>query len=161
MIKDAYISEDGIYRYSLTRDWHEEFPVMLYVMLNPSTADAVVDDPTIGRCIEFAKRENMGGIEVVNLFAFRATDPKDMKAAQDPVGPENDTVIRQALLEADTVICAWGNHGVYQGRSQAVLQLIRSEGHVPYSIGPRNGKGKGEPPHPLYRKGDLPLLEIT
>jgi len=161
VIKDAYISEDGIYRYSLNRDWNEEFPMMLFVMLNPSTADAVVDDPTIRRCIGFAERENMGGIEVVNLFAFRATDPKDMKAAADPIGPENDIVIRQALEDAEMVVCAWGNHGVYQGRSQAVLQLIRDEGHTPYSIGPCNGKGKGEPPHPLYRKGDLPFMEIT
>lgn len=159
MIKDAYISEDDIYRYSLSRDWNEEFPMMLFIMLNPSTADAVVDDPTIRRCIGFAEREDMGGIEVVNLFAFRATDPKDMKSAADPVGPENDTVIRQALMEAETVVCAWGAHGNHQGRSQAVLDLIRGEGHKPLSLGPLT-KG-GQPRHPLYLKADTPLVNIA
>lgn len=135
MIKDAYISEDGVYRYSLTRDWDETLPVMLFVMLNPSTADAVVDDQTIRRCIGFAERAYMGGLEVVNLFAFRATDPKEMKAAPDPVGPENNTVIRQALSEAKTVVCAWGAHGSFQGRAQDVLTLIRDDGHSPLSLG--------------------------
>lgn len=158
MIKDAYISADGIYRYSLTRDWHENFPLMLFIMLNPSTADAVIDDPTITRCRGFAEREYCGAFEVVNLFAFRATDPKEMKAYPDPVGVENDSVITAALMEAETVVCAWGNHGVHMNRSKQVLDIIRDMGHKPLSLGPLNKTG--EPKHPLYCKGDIPLLEI-
>ena len=157
MIKDAYISDDELYRYSLVRDWQENFPVMLFVMLNPSTADAVEDDPTIRRCIGFAERENCGAIEVVNLFAYRATDPKAMKAAEDPIGPENDQVIREALLEAEMVVCAWGAHGSFQGRSQKVLDLIRGEGHKPMALGVTKA---GEPRHPLYLPANAPLEEL-
>lgn len=157
MIKDAYISEDGLYRYSLTRDWHEEFPMMLFVMLNPSVADHKQDDPTIRRCINFAKREFCGMLEVVNLFAFRATNPEDMKAAEDPVGPNNDAIIREALKEADKVVCAWGAHGSYQGRDAVVLDIIRQSGHVPMALGVTKA---GLPRHPLYLKNDAPLEEL-
>jgi len=159
MIKDAYISDDGLYRYNLVRDWGDnEDPGMLFVMLNPSTADAVEDDPTIRRCINFAKREGCGYMEVVNLFAFRATDPKAMKAADDPVGPENDLVIRQALEDADIVVCAWGAHGSFKARDKVVLDIIHQSGHVPKALGVTQA---GQPRHPLYLKNIAPLEKLA
>lgn len=159
MIRDAYISDDGLYRYNLVRDKGDtNSQAVLFIMLNPSVADHQIDDSTIRRCLGFADRLACDYMEVVNLFAFRATDPKDMKAAEDPVGPDNDAVIREALEEADVVICAWGAHGSYQGRDKVVLDIVREMGHVPCSLGELT-KG-GQPRHPLYLKGDTPLLEI-
>lgn len=156
MIKEAYISDDGVYRYNLVRDWaDEDGEGMLFIMLNPSTADAVEDDPTIRRCINFAKREGCEYIEVVNLFAFRATDPKDMKAAADPVGPENDLVIRQALADVEKVVCAWGAHGSFMARDKVVLDIIHQAGHVPMALGVTQA---GLPRHPLYLKNTAPLI---
>jgi hypothetical protein len=159
MIKEAYISDDGVYRYNLVRDKGDEnSQAILFIMLNPSVADAVFDDPTIRRCLGFADRLACDYMEVVNLFAFRATDPKDMKSAEDPVGPDNDTVIREALEDADVVICAWGAHGGYRKRDAVVLDIVREMGHVPNSLGDLT-KG-GQPRHPLYLKGDTPLMEM-
>jgi hypothetical protein len=156
MIKDAWISKDGLYRYTLTRDWDEELPTMLFIMLNPSTADAVEDDPTIRRCIGFAKRENCGAIEVANLFAFRATNPVDMKAAADPVGPSNDDLLYVASAESEIIVCGWGVHGAFQGRDKKVVDIIRSAGKVPYSFGTTKD---GHPRHPLYLKNEAKLEE--
>lgn len=159
MIKDAYISDDGTYRYSLVRDWaDEDGEGMLFVMLNPSTADAVEDDPTIRRCMNFAKREGCEYIEVVNLFAFRATDPKIMKAAVDPIGPENDLVIRQALQDVEKVVCAWGAHGSFMARDKVVLDIIHQSGHTPMALGVTQA---GLPRHPLYLKNTAPLEPLT
>jgi len=160
MITDAYISDDDLYRYNLVRDWADdpESRGMLFVMLNPSTADAVEDDPTIRRCINFAKREGCGYLEVVNLFAFRATDPKDMKEAADPVGVENDMVIRQALADADVVVCAWGAHGTFQDRDKEVVDIIRDSGHDAMALGFTKD---GLPRHPLYIKADAPLEKFA
>lgn len=159
MITDAYISKDGVYRYNLVREWGDaDSPGMLFIMLNPSTADAVEDDPTIRRCINFAKREGCGYLEVVNLFAFRATDPSDMKAASDPVGEENDIVIRQALDDADVVVCGWGAHGSYRGRDEEVITLIRNSGHDAMALGVTKA---GLPRHPLYLKNDAPLEKLA
>lgn len=159
MITDAYISDDGVYRYNLVRDWagDPDSRGMLFVMLNPSTADAVEDDPTIRRCINFAKREGCGYLEVVNLFAFRATEPANMKAADDPIGPENDIVIRQALDDADVVVCGWGAHGSFNGRDKEVVALIRDSGHDALALGVTKA---GQPRHPLYLKNDAPLEKL-
>ena len=159
MIKDAYISADKVYRYSLFREWDAELPTMLFIMLNPSVADAVEDDPTIRRCINFAKREGCGALEVVNLFAFRATSPADMKSATDPVGPENDKILQDALFDTDThtVVCGWGAHGPFRKRDQEVLDMIRCTGHIPYALGLTKD---GIPRHPLYLKNEAPLEVI-
>ena len=97
MKKGATISECGLYRYSLTRVWDDVLPMCIFVMLNPSTADADIDDPTIRRCINFAKREGCGSLMVVNLFAYRATSPADMKAAVDPIGSGNPTTLEETF----------------------------------------------------------------
>src|SRR5437870_4841901 len=105
----AVISPCGKFRYRLTRQWGEG-AALPFVMLNPSTADAEQDDPTIRKCVGFAKRMGYDGIEVVNLYAYRATKPADLKKAGYPRGPENDRHIEAALVEshANSVICAWG-----------------------------------------------------
>lgn len=150
----AIISACGLYRYRLSRYWSTG-KTAVFVMLNPSTADATQDDPTIRRCIGFARREGCGGLVVVNLFAFRATSPDDMKAAADPVGPENDAHIRAVTSAADgPVIAAWGAHGSHGGRAAHVRGLI---GAPLWCLSKTKA---GAPGHPLYIKGDAPLIRL-
>lgn len=148
MEKDALISDCGRYRYWLTRTWGTLRPAC-FIMLNPSTADASVDDPTIRRCIGFAKAWGCSGITVVNLFAFRATDPKKMKAVNfDAIGPENDRHIKICVASAGITVCAWGAHGGFLGRDQEVKKIARSAGSL---ITQCLGRTKdGYPKHPLY-----------
>lgn len=150
----AEFSECGLYRYLLYRRWADG-PRCVFVMLNPSTADETSDDPTIRRCIGFAKREGCGALKVVNLFAYRATSPKAMKAAADPVGPDNDVHIMDAFDTADgPIICAWGAHGSYLGRDRAVVGLIDAP---LFCFGLTKG---GSPKHPLYLPGDAKLVRL-
>ncbi|MFT0140725.1 DUF1643 domain-containing protein [Alcanivoracaceae bacterium MT1] len=154
MIKGAEISPCGRYRWVLTRNWFSAAGVLPFVMLNPSTADAEKDDPTIRRCISFAEREGFGGIEVVNLYSFRATSPKDMLAADDPIGRETDSwLFRAATLPARRVVCAWGANAQPE-RVRAVADLI---GPVADLVCLGTTKA-GHPRHPLYVKGDQPLV---
>lgn len=148
----AVISADGRYRYSLMRVWDEGAAPLVFVMLNPSTADASEDDPTIRRCVAFAKRQGFGGILVVNLFAFRSTDPKVMARAVDPVGPDNDEAIEQAV-SGRTVLVAWGANATRE-RAKAVTHLLSSLDCAVYSLGVTKG---GHPRHPLYIRGDQPF----
>ena len=153
--KSAVISECGTYRYSLTRRWSPG-PVMLFVMLNPSTADAAQDDPTIRRCIGFARREGCGAIEVVNTCAFRATDPAVVRAAAgagvDVVGPDNATHLQAALARAQRVVVAWGATDV--GAPPTVVQALRRHGALSCLGCTRDGS----PRHPLYVRADQPLM---
>lgn len=150
----AIFSECGLYRYELTRDLDgalfglsEHGSTCCFVMLNPSTADADMDDPTIRRCIGFAGRLGHTKLIVVNLFAYRATDPEHMKRALDPVGPQNDMAIVRAVERSRLVICAWGNHGGYRERDRRVLDLIAGR-RTPYVLG--KSKCGRFPKHPLY-----------
>ena len=113
-------------------------------MLNPSTADGRRDDPTIRRCVGFARREGFTGIRVVNLFALRATDPAELKSAGDPVGAESDSAILDAVRSSEFTVAAWGAKGVLCGRDEAVLQLL--EGHPIWCLGTTK---MGHPRHPL------------
>ncbi|MFE0207053.1 DUF1643 domain-containing protein [Streptomyces sp. NPDC058985] len=135
------------YRYLLTRIWDPSVPPVVYVMLNPSTADALTDDPTIRRCRGFARREGAGGLVVVNLFALRSTDPRALTRHPDPVGPHNNAFIRQAVSGAHRVIAAWGAAGVQDGRGEAVTGLLRARGAAVYCLG---WTATGQPRHPLY-----------
>jgi hypothetical protein len=114
MIKDAQISDCGKYRYRLFRQWEqsERMPVM-WIMLNPSTADASIDDPTIRRCVEFSKRWGYGAMFVGNLFAYRATNPKELFTVDDARGPENAYHLDLMAQRAAKIIVAWGNGGFY------------------------------------------------
>lgn len=143
----AVFSADRRYRYLLTRTWGDRQPTV-FVMLNPSTAGAVAVDPTIARCARRAAALGAGGIEVVNLFAWRATSPAGLYAQPDPVGPLNDHFIREACGEPGrTVIVAWGLHGGLHGRAQAVAAMLSGEGIALSCLDITKG---GQPRHSLY-----------
>ncbi|MDQ0894478.1 DUF1643 domain-containing protein [Agromyces ramosus] len=137
----------GDYRYSLTRVWDEALPTITYVLLNPSTADAQQLDPTLRRCVSFAKREGYGGMVILNLYAFRTKSPKVMKAATDPVGPENDRMLAGVT---GTVVAGWGNNADPARVAQVVALLPPL-----LALGVTK---KGNPQHPLYVLGDAPLI---
>lgn len=147
----------GEYRYSLSRQWDAGAPYRVYVMLNPSTADAYADDPTIRRCISFAQRDGFGGIMVLNLFAYRATDPRELGRALDPVGPENDDRLRRVfetqLQLGLPVVAAWGA-GAPAARVAAVKALV--PGLQWHHLGLTKG---GHPKHPLYLAGATAVEE--
>jgi hypothetical protein len=127
VIRSALLSPCGRFRYRLGRRWADG-PALLFAMLNPSTADADQDDATIRRCIRFAQQEGYAAIEVVNLFAFRATDPKDLRRAGYPVGPENDAHIEAAARETGKACLAWGANVAGLERPQVVIPLLRRAG---------------------------------
>jgi hypothetical protein len=145
-VSEAVYSDCERYRYLLTRVWGPG-PKALFVMLNPSTATEVQNDPTVERCERRARVLGFGAFRVTNIFAFRATDPKVMRAAEDPVGPGNDAAIRDSLDWADQVICAWGNHGVLGARGAKVEAMLRQSGLPLFHLGLT---GQGQPRHPLY-----------
>jgi hypothetical protein len=111
MIKSAEISKCGKYRYSLTRVWSDNIKTFIWVMLNPSTADAETDDPTIRKCIGFSKKYGCGGMYIINLFAYRATSPKQLLLVDDPYGSENDYYLNLSSIKIDygIIIYAYGN----------------------------------------------------
>jgi hypothetical protein len=156
-LQSAVISPCGHYRYRLDRCWDADRKSAVFVMLNPSTADAAKDDPTIRRCIGFAKTLECGGIIVVNLFAFRATKPEALRVAADPVGPENDRYILDAAREGEPVIAAWGTHGGFMGRERTVGSILVGAG---ISLKVLGHTKDGCPRHPLYVRGDAQLIGI-
>lgn len=121
-LSDALISPCGMYRYLLTRTWGKAPPI-LFVMLNPSTADAAIDDQTIRRCVSYGKALGAGGIIVVNLYALRATDPAELLRHPDPVGPENDRHLREAIVRASRIIVAFGSHPMVRPRLPGLVAL--------------------------------------
>jgi len=147
----AVFSECARYRYQLWRVWDGSLPYVLFVGLNPSTADELNDDPTIRRCIAFAKSWGYGGLCMGNLFAFRATLPAVMKAHPEPVGVENDAQLAAAAATAGLVVAAWGLDGEHLGRAKQVKQLLPTM-HV------LKLTKDGHPNHPLYlRKAQVPI----
>ena len=149
MTGGAAFSRDRRYRYRLWRRWDRSRPSIAFCMLNPSTADARRDDPTIRRCIGFARSWGYGGIEVVNIFALRATDPRDLRSARDPVGPRNDAFMLRAAAESPVVI-AWGVHGALRDRERAALELFGARSRL-LALGRTRS---GAPRHPLYLRRD-------
>lgn len=143
----ASFSECGAYRYTLTRTWNPDGPIWTFLMLNPSTADQVVNDPTVARCQSRAYRAGAGGIIVVNIFALRSTDPQALYDAVDPVGVGNDAAILEACRKAELVICAWGKHGCFRGRGDEVRAMLNAAGIDPYVLVLNQD---GSPKHPLY-----------
>jgi len=143
----AVYSDCENYRYSLTRIWDEAGKRVLFVMLNPSTATEVQNDPTVERCERRARTLGFGAFRVCNIFAWRATDPRDMRAQNDPVGPENDAVILEGSDWADTIVCAWGTHGEHRARGPEVGRLLRDTGLPLMHLGLSKA---GHPKHPLY-----------
>ncbi|MEY8840164.1 DUF1643 domain-containing protein [Cribrihabitans sp. XS_ASV171] len=143
----AVYSDCERYRYSLTRIWDPEGRRAMFVMLNPSTATEVQNDPTVERCERRARALGFGAFRVTNIFAWRETDPRKMRAVPDPVGPENDAAIAEGAHWADTVIAAWGTHGAHLRRGADVEALLRRTGEPLYHLGLSKG---GHPKHPLY-----------
>lgn len=144
----AVLSSDEAYRYFLSRSWNETGKIIAFIGLNPSTANATTDDPTIRRCMRFAKDWGGGSLWVVNLFAFRATCPQVMLGATDPIGPENDLWLDRVVSSADLVVAAWGNHGSLLNRSE----LVR--GRYPGRLNALSVTARGMPGHPLYIRSD-------
>ena len=159
MDKSAVISADGEYRYLLRRRWAFG-PAMVFLMLNPSTADADNDDPTIRRCIGFARDRGFGAVEVGNLFALRATDPTVMKRHAKPIGPDNNDHLMAMMVKAAgdqaPVIAAWGCHGTHLRRAQRVVELS-ANGQPLQCLGVTKD---GHPRHPLYVRADQPLIRF-
>lgn len=155
--RDATISECGRYRYLLRRTWDPTKGRALIIMLNPSTADAQIDDATIRSCIRLCREAGYGGFEVVNIFGLRATDPKELAEADDPIGPMNERTVIQAIMRCDRVICAWGAHPMAARKSQFLLGHIRSRRPAAWCFGKTKS---GAPKHPLYIKSGTPLQQF-
>ncbi|MEQ1888080.1 MAG: DUF1643 domain-containing protein [Alphaproteobacteria bacterium] len=165
--RGATVSSDGYYRYLLWREWrlYPDEPVdytpktCLFVMLNPSTADGKADDPTIRRCVGFAKSFGCERLEVVNLFAYRATKPQDLFARAalgiDIAGWENQKYVEDAAFDADIIICAWGAHGAFIGQDETMCGWLECAGKTLYAIGLTKG---GRPKHPLYLPKEASLI---
>lgn len=143
----AVYSDCERYRYALTRVWDVGGCKALFIMLNPSTATEVQNDPTVERCERRARALGFGAFRVTNIFAWRDTDPKKMRAAADPIGSENDTTILDGADWADMIICAWGTHGAHLKRGAQMEALLRATDKPLYHLGLSKA---GHPKHPLY-----------
>ena len=130
MRSGAVIDSTGDYRYLLWREWDSEKQTVSFIMLNPSRADAQINDPTITRCIKFAQSWGYGRLEVVNLFAYRTPHPSLLKQATEPIGKDNDRYILATAQKSHRVILAWGNHGTWQKQDLLVLQLLKNSAHL-------------------------------
>lgn len=141
----AVFSDDQLHRYLLWRVWDDTLPNLVWVMLNPSTADAEKNDPTIRKTIQFAKNWGFGSVVITNLYAYRATKPTDLWKAPAPIGELNDLAIRKAADHADTIMVAWGAQKQALVRSAAVIDLMKDR--MTYALGITKD---GHPLHPLY-----------
>jgi hypothetical protein len=146
-VKRASFSRCKTYRYSLTRQWGVG-STLLVVGLNPSIADAQIDDPTVRRCIGFAKSWGFDRLVMANLFAYRSTDPNLLTEVEDPVGPMNDRSLRKMVDSADLLLVAWGTRGDMLNRDEQVLTWLPR----PHCLGTTR---TGFPRHPLYVRGDV------
>lgn len=152
---DAVISDCGKYRYLLRRTWDHAKPRALLIMLNPSTADASTDDATIRSCVRLLRGLGYGSAEVVNLMAWRATNPKELPPKpSDAMGAGNATVIDAAMSRCDVAICAWGAHPYAERFARAVLDIVSLHRPSAYCFGKTKS---GAPKHPLYIKSGTPL----
>lgn len=161
--RKTIFSPDRVYRYTLWRHWFDfqRGGFVMFIGLNPSTADETRDDPTIRRCIDYAKRWGFGALCMTNLFAFRATDPEVMKAAKEPIGPQNNTFLLACAADAQLIVAAWGNDGTHLNRGREILYLLAAASHsikVPPIHILEMTKWQ-QPCHPLYKKKTLfPIL---
>jgi hypothetical protein len=152
--RDAVLSDCGKYRYLLRRVWAREKPRALFVMLNPSTADASTDDPTIRSCVRLIAALGYGSIDVVNVFAYRATKPDELLLVDDPIGPRNMSIIESAISWCDPVILAWGAWEPAREQGQHVYRSVVSQRPLAYCFGETKN---GAPRHPLYIKSRTPI----
>lgn len=155
--KGAKFSACMVYRYRLWRRWGDG-DMVNWICLNPSIADHLRDDPTVARLCHRSQELGYGGLFVTNLFAFRATDPKEMKAASDPIGRGNDAEIIAASWESALTVVAWGTHGKYMGRGEYVLELLAEADIVPHAL---KLSKDGMPSHPLYLPYSLKPVPLS
>lgn len=153
----ALFSDCRKYRYDLCRVWDDKAPLFLIIMLNPSTADAMKDDPTTRKCLHYAREAECGQYVAVNLFSFRSPLPKVMMKAADPIGPDNDQHLIRWLKvarkdRASMVVVAWGNDGSHLNRDAEILDIISQQGHLPLCFGTNKN---GSPKHPTYLANNL------
>jgi hypothetical protein len=139
------------YRYSLVHEWDPDLPRVCFLMLNPSTADERQLDPTLRRCKGFASLWGYGSFEIGNIFAYRATDPREMKAAHDPFGPDNVTHLMRMLRDHAMVVAAWGVHGKHRN-GVGVVERCMPIGKTLHALATAKD---GSPKHPLYLRSDL------
>ena len=167
MICGAKFSEDGKYRYELTRVWDDRQPLVIWIMLNPSTADAMKDDATIRRCIGFAKRWGFGGIVVLNLFAYRSTNPSKLLKVKDPVGPDNDSFILKwcrpefgAHLRTK-IVFAWGDNAILKKtkRIHGVHYIVK-DAAIPLCVSILGRTQNGQPRHPVRLSYKTKLADL-
>lgn len=158
MTAGAQISPCGTYRYKLWRSWSLLIPSdeALFVMLNPSTADGDQDDPTIRRCIGFAKAWGCEGLMVANLYALRSTDPSAIRHHPDPVGPLNDELLAEMVRHRD-IVCAWGANAPAERVAEFVALVAENGGRL-WSLATTK---TGQPRHPLYLRKDAELRQWT
>ena len=158
MKQDAVISNCERYRYLLRRSWNDRRMRALFIMLNPSTADAEIDDPTIRSCIRLMKALGFGSLEVINLYGWRTTDPSVLTTVQDPVGPDNDRIAKGAINRCDILICAWGAHVAATQRVAPMLNMVRGVRPAVFCFGETRN---GSPKHPLYIKSGTCLYSYS
>lgn len=172
--RKTLFSPDRVYRYQLWREWqlpkglpyggpdhiplHSASEFVMFIGLNPSTADEMQDDPTVRRCVGFSKRWGYGALCMTNLFAFRATNPKDMMAAKNPVGPFNDNHLDSIALEASVIVCAWGRGGEHQNRESTVVSALWNRRRKIKAFGFNKD---GSPKHPLYLSNEAELVPMV
>ncbi|MDX2244134.1 MAG: DUF1643 domain-containing protein [Leptolyngbyaceae cyanobacterium bins.302] len=144
------------YRYLLWREWNVDLPKVGFVMLNPNRADATLDDPTIRRCIRFARSWGYGGLEVVNLFAYCTAHPKNLRHVTDPIGADNDRIVQTLGQRVDQIVLAWGNWGTLHQRNQVVLKLLGCHSLACFGL-----TKQGQPCHPLYLKASLQPIQFV
>ncbi len=150
---------DSVYRYRLGIVWNADKPALTFILMNPSTASETENDPTVARCCERARRQGYGGVIILNAFAFRATDPRVMLAANDPVGPLNDRVlfdnISMVAAAGWPVILGWGQNGAHRGRDKDIWALLYEAGVQPMCL---KVAANGQPVHPLYIPYDADFI---
>lgn len=148
----AKYSDCERYRYVLTRVWNDKIGRVMFIGLNPSTANEIKNDPTVTRMVNFSKKWGFGSITVCNIFAFRSTFPKHMKNEKDPVGLQNDELIKKELKNVKLVVAAWGNHGKFLNRNKEVLKYLKNFYHFGFTK-------LNEPRHVLYLRNNADLKQ--
>ena len=156
MEKGAQFSDCRIYRYALWRTWAPGNGHVTFIGLNPSTADENKDDPTIRRCIGFTKDLGFGGINMLNIFAFRATNPKELMKAKEPIGEKNDYYLNMYCDPIGLNVACWGTLGLYMNRGREVLDLLGIDCLHCFGF-----TKNVQPKHPLYLRKDTKLEEMS
>jgi hypothetical protein len=152
--KGAILSRNRLYRYTLWREWDSSKGSCVFICLNPSTADETEDDPTLRRCVNFAKDWGYGKCVIINLFAYRTTNPDELKKQDKPVGYKNNYHIKTESANAEMIVAAWGNLGSFLKRDEQVQKLLKDIPLKCFKV-----TLKGQPAHPLYQPKNISLID--